>query len=432
MHKGTDYFYRDIVRYKPDTFIGRYMSQLQDQETPFAYDFWCALWLLSLAVGRGTVVARPKAPVYLNLYVILCAESGVTRKSTAVKHAERIASKFLHKRDKHDMLVTTKMSPEAFTDHMHQMTQKFGEAHSAIAISELVTFMGKEKYVNAMPGLLTDLYDCPSSRSSKGTISRGKTLLNDVWISFLSASTPTWLAQTINPTVVEGGFTSRCFFIHAEKRKKKVAWPEDTVDIDAWLLSELERLRRIGSHCEEIAVHPVALAYFKRWYKARDESADPYLASFESREDAHVLKIAALLSINRRAWEIKKEDMLNAISIVDHAKRCGAKLFCGIDTKATTSIDKAAERIRAVLIGAQGKPVVERDLVRAAQYHANTAMVKHVLNVLHEMRLVKVTELVTNERTRHKTKLYAAEKALSSRKGYEDMIERFNGEGLEA
>ena len=70
---------------KPNTFIGKYMSYMSGLETPSSYDFWTAVWLTSLALGRGLVVSRPRIPVHMNWYIILCAEGGLTRKSTACR-----------------------------------------------------------------------------------------------------------------------------------------------------------------------------------------------------------------------------------------------------------------------------------------------------------------------------------------------------------
>jgi len=53
-------------------------------ETAQAYDFWCALWAIGVGVTRDVYVDRPNAAVYLNWYIILAADSGITRKSTAI------------------------------------------------------------------------------------------------------------------------------------------------------------------------------------------------------------------------------------------------------------------------------------------------------------------------------------------------------------
>src|SRR5258708_5404574 len=91
-----------------DSFLGQYMEHMQEQETPQAYDFFCGLWLMSLAM-RGCVVNRPRAPVHMNMYCILAAESGTTRKSSAVRAATKIAREFL---GDDAILIEAKTTPE--------------------------------------------------------------------------------------------------------------------------------------------------------------------------------------------------------------------------------------------------------------------------------------------------------------------------------
>lgn len=424
---GTSHIaaYSNLALTKGDTFIGKYMEMMDDLETPKAYDFWCALWLVSLAVGRATVVARPKAPVYLNLYAILCAESGVTRKSTAVRCAERIAGKFLARIGREDVLLTTKVSPEALTLALHAQSEGKGTSHAAIAVSEMVTFLGREKYVSAMPGLLTDLYDCPRQRNSVGTVRHGKTLLRDVWVNLLSASTPSWLVTSVNPNIVEGGFTSRCFFIHSEKRKHLVAWPEESEDRDEELVEELLSIHRMAPNVPGIDLNEKALERFKNWYKRRELHSDPFRASFESREDSHVLRVAALLCINRKAWLINKDDIQNGIRLVSAVKLDGYRLFTGfIDAN---KAERGLDRIRSVLLNAGGAGVAERDLVRGAQHYAHAPVVKRILSVLHEMKAIDVVEVESGSTGKY-IRYYSAKPELGAKQTFVEACQKLRGE----
>ena len=80
--------YRKLV--PSDSFIGQYMDYMSGVETPEAYDFWCAVWAIGVCCGRSVYVDRPRLPVHLNWYIVLTAESGTTRKSTAVRFIEKI------------------------------------------------------------------------------------------------------------------------------------------------------------------------------------------------------------------------------------------------------------------------------------------------------------------------------------------------------
>jgi hypothetical protein len=346
----------------------------------------------------------------------------VTRKSSAVKVAERIAGKFLERIGQRPTLLTAKMSPEALNAMLHEQTQKNGNASAAIAVSEMVTFLGKEKYVNAMPGLLTDLYDCPEFRQSVGTVSRGRLELRNVFVSLLSASTPSWLVQSVNPNVVEGGFTSRCLFICANRRKRIVAWPDETENKDEELVEMLHTIYKKSIQFPHITLNENALKKFKHWYRHRDESRDAYRASFESREDGHVLKVAGLLSANRGAWLINKDDIENGIKAIAIVKKHGAELFDGV--VGVDEIEKSIDKIRAILCAGGGHGVFERELVRGAQHTASAAIVRSILTLMHELDLVSVSE-VQSGKVGKKLRVYSARKELVTRTAYEQIVSRF-------
>jgi hypothetical protein len=70
-----------------DSFMGRYLSYMQSQETALTFDEWTAIWCVSAACARATYVDRPRAPVYLNMFCVLVGDSGIARKTTAVANA---------------------------------------------------------------------------------------------------------------------------------------------------------------------------------------------------------------------------------------------------------------------------------------------------------------------------------------------------------
>src|SRR5580765_753286 len=295
--------------------MGRYLQYMSKTETATDYDWWCGLWCLACACGRDTYVDRPRAPVYLNMYLVLIGDSGVPRKTTSVTTAGGLVRDLLQG----DTIgyLDAKMTGERLDAVLHERSLEFGCGQLAIAIPELAVFMGTEHYVANMPTLLTDLYDCPARRHGGGTIARGSSIQHNVWLSFLSASTPVWLLKTVNPNVVEGGFTSRCIFVISNKPKQSIPWPEETTDeARVLLLSDLRQSRSRAHQHGPIVPTDKALSAFRVWYSKRTHALDPYRQSFEAREDAHVLRIAALLCVNDLSWLVTNRHIANAIELV--------------------------------------------------------------------------------------------------------------------
>src|SRR5262245_53600995 len=168
-----------------DTFLGRYLSYMANQETALAFDCWCGLFCISSACGRHTYVARPRAPVYLNLYTILVAEAGTSRKSTSIRCVGSILSSLSGSAGMGNTwpvgMVDAKVTPEKLDEILHTRTEEFGSAQLCIIVPELAVFMGTERYIAHMPTLLTDLYDCPDKRFGGGTITRGSVAQSAVW-----------------------------------------------------------------------------------------------------------------------------------------------------------------------------------------------------------------------------------------------------------
>jgi hypothetical protein len=425
-----------IVRYNKiapaDSFLGRYLKHNEGIETAHAYDFWCGLWLLSLAVGREVYVGRPKAPVFFNLYVILCAESGTTRKSTAVGYANKVAHVF-NKSLPHEnayWLVENKCTTEQLMHRMSNQTLERDSARIGITVGELVTFLGREAYSVTLPGTMTDLYDCPTERFGGGTIGRGSFYIRNVYITFLSASTPTWLIRAINPDVIEGGFTSRCMFIVAEKRKQKIAWPARTdaspLTIEA-LAAELIKIRDATKLLGPMGINEGALKFFRRWYNSRLEHRDPYRSSFESREDAHILKIAGLLSINDGSYVIQAGHVKDATAIINEVKMDGASMFEGSGSRSKTII--AIDLVRDALLASGMDPLSRTNLHAKVRGFLDREKFAAVMDIMVELGIVQQFETLRVGAGRPGT-LYRGTKALTGKDVTSSITERLMGESL--
>lgn len=365
------------------TFLGAYMEMCSVLETPLSYDAWCGIWALGTALGRSVYVPRPHSPVYMNWYVLLAAESGVTRKSTAVRMARDIVRRVLDA----EQLVEGRETPE----HLFEVLAR--APHIAIAVSELVTFLGRESYVIELPALLTDLYDCPTERRG-GTIARGTQVIRNPYVSFISASTPSWLLTAVNPSVIEGGFTSRTMFIYDEKPKQRVPWPTSDSDIQGvvdLLHDTVRRAREVG----RIDLLPAAMQRYSLWYKRRDTVTDmPFLSSFLAREDAHVLRFAACLCINDGVLAIERRHIDYAIKAITDVKAGALQVFSARGT--AVRIAQGVEKMTRILFESGGVGVPHTPLYTAVRHYMSATDFGIVIEMMRELDMVIVA--VENKR----------------------------------
>ena len=403
--------------------MGRYLRFMERTETAYAYDWWCGLWALACACGRSIYVARPRAPVYLNMYTILIGDSGVPRKTTSVVTAGGLVRDLYAGKDMIGYL-DAKMTGERLDQVLYERTLEYGSGQLAIAIPELAVFLGTEHYVANMPTLLTDLYDCPAHRHGGGTITRGATIQSKVWLSFLSASTPVWLLKTVNPNVVEGGFTSRCIFVIANKPKQSIPWPEDdnAEEQRELLLSDLQVLRAESHQRGPITLTDPAMAAFRVWYHNRTHALDPYRQSFEAREDAHVLRIAALLCINDDTWEVQRHHIAKSIALIRGVKDGSALIFEGAESR--TKFAAALDAIRAILISTGMDPVARSVISRKVRHWITFEESQLLLEVMHECGAIQRFTHRTGERGRPTEYFRGTELLLAKGLG-EQVLEKF-------
>jgi len=355
------------------------------------------------------------------MFVVLVGESGVARKTTSIRVATSIVRSVIGG-DSPIGLIDAKVTPEKLDEILHERSIEHGHASLAIAVPELAVFLGTEQYIAHMPTMLTDLYDCPDARDAGGTIARGEVHQRRVWVSFISASTPVWLLKTVNPNVVEGGFTSRCYFVISNEPKKRIPWPEDA---DKDLLRDLRDDMKIIS--VEASVRPAiqttvsAIEAFTRWYNSRMRSYDSFKQSFEAREDAHVLRVAALLSVNDGSWMIKRSHVNVAIRLITEMKNSSGNIF--ESTEIRTKYAHALDIVRAQLISAGMDPVRRSALYIKCRYHVTQAEFGSLVEVLHEIGAIQRFEF-QQDRGRPVDYLRGTSLLLSNGLG-ENVLDRF-------
>ena len=339
------------------------MEYMNEVETATIYDFWCAVWTIGVACGCDCVVDRPRDPVYLNWYIILAAESGTTRKSTAVETASEVGSQV------HGPSITDR--ERVTPGRLHKYFEESREGH--LTAPELVTIMGREPYMSGMPGALTDIYD-------------GRT----GYLSFLSASTPVWLCTHINTAVIEGGFTSRCLFIVEEQAKRRIAWPDiNGGRAQKELVDDLLTLAVQAKGGGKITLNKSAMKIYTDWYNKRTEPADEYYKSLFARSDDHVLRLAACLCINDETFQIQARHLDYAISCINNAIARGGKLFAVDSMENKARLLSVIDKIRSELIKAGMDGIQHALLYRKVTRKVDTNEFKMIMVIMHEAGCVQ-------------------------------------------
>lgn len=356
----------------------------------------------------------------MNMYVVLVGDSGVARKSTSVWTAKTVVRGMT---DDHVVMLDAKMTPEALDLLLHERSVTHGSAQMCITIPELAVFLGTERYIAHMPTLLTDLYDCPAIRHGGGTIDRGECIQRNVWISFLTASTPMWLLKAVNPNVIEGGFTSRCLFVIANEAKRSVPWPDvDAPDHTDALVSRLRSIRTEAETHGGIQVDSDAITWFTKWYNTRTRAIDAFKQSFEAREDAHVLRVAALLCVNDGSWIVRRDHLVVAVQLITELKENSGRIFETAEAK--TKFATALDTVRGVLVSTGMDPVPRHKLYLKVRTQLAHDEFISLIEILHEIGAIQRFEMKSDAGGRPTDYIRGTQLLLSRGLG-EQVIDRF-------
>jgi hypothetical protein len=383
MSRVTKRFY---PRIDENSFLGVWIKYLADLETALPFDFWSGIWLLGNVVGRNTVIARPQAPVWLNPYIILVSDSGIGHKSTVIDKAE-IALRNVNKRIVENggevpVLLSGKGSTEKIEDILYTSTN----AQITLVASELARMFGKEGYKMGLPILLTDLYDCREEQTIFGTKGSGSYTIKNIYCSLIAGSTPVWLSRSVSPDVLEGGFASRTLFIYAQHNKQLVAWPPER-DETQWKMRLENALYEVWQQARtkpQILMSDGGRQEYSAWYTNRTGTTGVYDQYFHSREPDHVLRLAALLCINDRRWEIQRHDVTNAIGIIESEKAVTRSILVP-STKKEDRLTTGIEKIRHILQSISPSSIHRAELYAKIKHYMTPKMFNTTMEVLHEV-----------------------------------------------
>jgi hypothetical protein len=322
------------------SFIRSYMEYMDGVETPQSFDFFTGLWIVGASCGN-LYINRPRHPVLLNHYTVLCSNSGHTRREYNVRYAKRFTGR-------------------------------------ASIYEEYEHYIGKDKSGK-------DAVDyCNNGYNHDHTL--------------LVTTTPVKLFNDCHAGVTAPDLASKCLFVYDDERKRAIAWPrEDVIGLPEAIL------RRTISDVKEISqleINDIALRSYSSWYRKRYISRDPFLSVLESRDDEHLLRIAGILCVNDGILEIQSSHISKAIRLLHMLKDGRDRLFSGIDLGSGGRIVEAIEKVRKKIITVGIDGVRDRDIYRDVRSNISLAEFRLLMRIMHETSIVeKIQVSKTNGRS---------------------------------
>lgn len=372
-------------KFNTNTFIYNYMDYCENLETATDFDFWGAIWILSLLCNRNFVINRPNSPIFPNFFITLIADSGIARKSTAINFAKSIIE------NENNLIISSPMSVGKFNHALSELTKQNNECIIAINCSEFITFYKNKSIIEC----LTDLYDCPKERKGYGTFNNGNINIRNIFISSYTGSTPNYYIKAVNEDEIEGGFTSRNIIVFAERGKKRIAWGTDKTTINIEQLKQITNQIRftISKIKGAINLSPKAITRYSKWYERRRLSDNLYLKSFESREQDHILKLASLLAINDNETEIQYNHIDLAINIIKDYKLKAYNFFSGLLYKEDNDdLSKLITKIINYIYISGENGIYHKVLYSHIRQKCDAETLNLIINIMHELNMIEMLQ----------------------------------------
>ncbi len=315
-------------------------------EAPTALHRWTAIATIAGALTRRVWIDEITFRFYPNFYIVFVSPPGISTKSTAIS----LGINLLRELD-HIYLAADNTTYPAFIRDLARRSSELRETEEADArddlyirqcaitagLSELGTFfkVEDEEMVNG----LTDLWDCRPIMV-KDTKTSGTDVVEHPFVNIIAGTTPDWVRDKLKQQIGGWGLSSRIIFVYTDKKARRVARPSKH-----WTAGEFERstkalvqdLREIANLNGPFRFSPAADRLASSWYDqvsqqteahAALEEGDPWIGYFLARKQAHVHKLAMILSVAQGdTLMIDEVDLAEAISWVEEAEAEIPRIF---------------------------------------------------------------------------------------------------------
>lgn len=297
----------DVPRHFAD-WLTAYVQHASVTEAPKEMHFFSGVSAIAGALRRKVWIDMVRFRWYPNFFIVFVAKPGIVSKTTTMNSAMDILRE----------VPGIKFGPKAITwqaliealANSCEMFEYLGEYHPMSALTLASGELGNliDPSDSKMIDAYITLWD-GERKFDKVTKTSGDDMVEAPWINLIGCTTTSWLAENMPPNSVGGGFTSRCIFLHAERKSKYVPWVDEMVSADdpiirMQLLQDLEHIATQLTGPFTITkeardwYRPV---YEAHWKHAAEVYSGPMVEGYAARKQTHMCKLAMVLSASERS-----------------------------------------------------------------------------------------------------------------------------------
>lgn len=205
----------------------------------------------------------------------------------------------------------------------HPKMDIYGHCSMYFALPELGSLM--RKHADSVINYLLGVYDCPPDYEYV-TKNKGKDRVRRGCINFLAGTTPQFMDTVFNQKLIDQGFSSRCFFIFANKNRKNVfivpPLTDEQLQHEKDMLAHVKSLALLYGECR---VEPSTWSFLQDWWDKEcnnKQKLSPKLDPYKARKNIHVVKVAMANHFGETCdMHIPRERFEEAIEILEQEEK---------------------------------------------------------------------------------------------------------------
>lgn len=332
------------------SWLDDYLSYTAKQESPTEFHYWNAIATVSAVINRKAYLVRASDGIErYRIYpgqtmVILVAGSGRLRKSTSMRLSKSLIEEVGLK------VLDGKTSPEKLLSMLGGIGNHVKQGILSIFAPELSVFFSRQQYAESLIDIITDLADAPDKKDFP-TQKGGDVSVKNACITFVGATTPVNLADSIPQRAHQHGFMSRFIFVYASKTDRKESLSETKSDptkiakalqLKTKLITELEQIAKLSGPFDYT---DEARLWYDDWYDKYTNVADMDSEGWVSRVPDHMCRTAMVLQVCKNgSMLLEKSTLLEALTAVKKVEGAMPEAFAQIGIHSNTSgVDRIVE-----------------------------------------------------------------------------------------
>lgn len=295
-------------------------------EAPLKMLFWTGVSTVAGALRRRVWIDQKYFQWIPNFYVVLVAPPGIVSKSTTANIGMNLLRELPDINFGPDVITWQALVTTLAASTKADVDPNTGEFTSMSAVTYCSDELGNllNPSDRDLVDVLVSLWDGKRGVFKKDTKTQGSDKVENPFVNIIGCTTPAWISGHFPEYLVGGGFTSRCVFVYAEKKRQLVPYVDEAVpkefqEIKRRLISDLEQ---ISTMYGEFSLSPKAREWGKEWY-LRHWSNPPaelmgdQFSGYLARKQTHLHKLAIVLSASAspsRIIEIEHLQMAEAMT----------------------------------------------------------------------------------------------------------------------